>query len=77
LIDRTGNFEEAIMSIISSNGPNPTYFKYKKEWPLFKQYLYRPGEADELWLHLERLFTDEEYLNEFIWSRVSRRDLGT
>ena len=32
--------------------------KYKKEYPIFKKILYRPGEFEEMWKHLNYLLTD-------------------
>ncbi|HPI39336.1 MAG TPA: hypothetical protein PLJ21_00935 [Pseudobdellovibrionaceae bacterium] len=76
LIDRTGNVEESLMGYRLGR-PSPTYDKYVKEWPLFKKYLYRTGEADELWIHLEKLLTDEDYAQKYIWARFTRGDIGT
>lgn len=59
LADRTTNKETSLRNFFLGQ---PTKIeKYRQEWPLFKEILYRPGEVPELWEHLERLLTDEAY----------------
>ncbi len=40
--------------------------------PLFKKLLYRPGEADAMWRHLERLMTDEGFAQDFALRHLAR-----
>ena len=57
--DRIANVEEGLIDLYS--GKPSIVHKYFKEWPVFFEMLYVPGEADAMWRHLERLLTDKEY----------------
>lgn len=62
--DRIANVEEGLLDLFS--GRPTKVFKYFDEWPLFKEILYVPGEADAMWMHLERLLNDYNYARVFV-----------
>jgi hypothetical protein len=67
LADRIANVEESLVN--EHLGADSKIEKYRREWPDFKKYLYRRGEADAMWRYLERLLTDEARAREFVLSR--------
>lgn len=60
--DRIANVEEGLGDLFS--GKPSKVHKYFKEWELFKRMLYVPGDADEMWIHLEKLLTNLKYAQE-------------
>lgn len=70
LADRISNIEESLTNQML--GQTTKIEKYYREWPAFKKYIYRPGEAEKMWEHLERLLTDESYALQYILYSASR-----
>lgn len=76
LADRITNVEESLRNSVF--GRTTKIDKYRAEWPLFKQYLYRDHEAPEVLAmqeHLERLLTDSDYARAQIFAGTVRRPL--
>lgn len=64
--DRIANVETGLKDLFY--GRPSIVGKYFEEWALFKQTLYIPGEAEEMWIHLERLLTDLPYAHNFVFT---------
>lgn len=65
LADRIANVEEGIVDLFE--GKESKVKKYFREWPIFFQELFVEGEADEMWIYLERLLTDSAYAFRFVY----------
>jgi hypothetical protein len=70
LADRIANVEEG-MTRLFLDEPTKVH-KYIHEYAQFKAVLYRKGEADKMWLHLERLLTDQAYAQDFALHQLTR-----
>lgn len=62
--DRIANVEESLTN--QMRGKVSKLDKYYREWPQFKKLIKKPGEAEKMWEHLERLLTDQDYARQFI-----------
>jgi hypothetical protein len=62
--DRIANVEDGLYLLFT--GQPSIVQKYFEDWTQFKQILYVPGDADAMWIHLERLLTDLPYAQSFI-----------
>jgi hypothetical protein len=50
--------------------------KYFDDWPVFYSILYRPGEADAMWLRLSRLITDRRYAESYLAAHPAPSESG-
>ena len=69
LADRIANVEESLTNKFL--GGVSKIEKYNEEWPSFEKHIRKPGEAEEMWTHLERLLTDEAYARWFVLYRIT------